>query len=207
MKIQRPFYSTTDLAAALRFDWRGWHLSEKMDGVFSVRAFGNSIVTGEAMKSGEFYGFDIVTADNQDVRHCAWLDRREALIDCAARYGIPLVKQGYGAEFIEAVLRDGGEGVVAKPFDAPFGADWIKCKRVETFDVVVTGKVQSAIEISFEGQHAGKCALFGSNWESVSIGDVVEVSAYWRNVSGKFREARFVRVRADKNLIQPKATK
>lgn len=198
MTITRPFYSTTDLADALVRDWRGWHLSEKMDGVFSVREFGNSIVTGETMKTGEFYGFDILTADNLDLRRRAWLDRREALIDCAARYGFRLVKQGHGAEFIEAVLRDGGEGCVAKPFAAPFGEGWIKCKRVETFDVVVTGKVQSAIEISFEGQPAGKCALFGSNWESVSIGDVVEISAFRRNFSGKFREPRFLRIRTDK---------
>lgn len=197
--IHRFPYSSMTVADALAFNWRGcWHLSEKKDGVWTVRQFNGSTVTGETMKGGEFYGFDIVTADGQDVRRCAWLDRSQALIDCAARHGFPLVKQGHGAEFIEAILRDGGEGCVAKRFDAPFGLDWFKCKRVETFDVLVTGKVQSAIEIAFENQPAGKCALFGSNWESVQIGDVVEIAAYRRNASGKFREPRFLRIRRDK---------
>jgi hypothetical protein len=198
MIITRPFYGVTSLADALRFDWRGWHLSEKKDGVWTVRQFDGSLVTGEKMRDGRFYAFDIANHEGQDVRQCAWLDRREALIDCAARHGFPLVKQGHGAEFIEAVLRDGGEGCVAKLFCAPFGVDWFKIKRVEAFDVTVTGNVTSAMEIAFEGQPAGKCALFGSNWESVQIGDVVEIVAYRRNVSGKFREPRFLRIRTDK---------
>ena len=203
MNISRPHYHSTSLADALAFNWRGcdWHLSEKMDGVWTVRDFDGSLVTGETMASGEFYGFDIVTHGGEDVRRRSWFDRSAALIDCAARHGFALVKSGTGAEFIEAIIRDGGEGCVAKPFGAPFGLDWFKIKRIETFDVTVTGKVQSAIEIAYEGQPAGKCALFGSNWESVQIGDIVEIAAYRRNASGKFREPRFLRVRTDKAPI------
>ena len=198
--MNRPLYKETSLADALAFNWRGWHLSEKMDGVWTVRDFDGSLVTGETMRDGSFYGFDIVMADNQDVRHCAWLDRRTALIDCAARYGFRLVKQGSGAEFIEAILANGGEGVVAKPFDAPFGRDWFKVKRVETFDVTVTAKLRGAIAISYQGQDAGKCPLAGRNLEFVRVGDVVEIAAYKRYASGKFREPRFVRFREDKKI-------
>lgn len=84
LDIQRPCYGSTDLAAALAFNWSGWHLSEKMDGVWTVREFGSSIVTGETMRDGSFYGFDIVTIQGQDVRGRAWLDRGEDLRDCAA---------------------------------------------------------------------------------------------------------------------------
>jgi ATP-dependent DNA ligase len=122
------------------------------------------------------------------------------LIDCAARYGFRLVKQGRGAEFIEAILANGGEGVVAKPFSAPFGMDWFKVKRVETFDVTVTAKLRGAIAIAYEGQDAGKCPLAGRNLEFVRVGDVVEIAAYKRYASGKFREPRFVRFREDKKI-------
>ena len=122
--MKRPEYKETTLADALKFNWRGcdWHLSEKMDGVWTLRDFDRSLVTGETMRDGNFYGFDIVTADNQDVRRCAWLDRRTALFDCAARYGFRLVKQGIGAEFIEAILANGGEGVVVLAGNVEAGA-------------------------------------------------------------------------------------
>jgi hypothetical protein len=42
------------------------------------------------------------------------------------------------------------------------------------------------------------------NPELIRVGDVVEIAAMRRNVSGKFREARFVRARHDKNLIPSK---
>jgi len=198
--IPRPDYRTCDLQAALAFNWRGcdWHLSEKMDGVWTVCDFDGSLVTGETMRDGSFYGFDIAFIAGEDVRRRSWFDRSEALIDCSARYGFRLVKQGSGAEFIEAVLAAGGEGIVAKPFAAPFGVDWFKVKRVETFDVTVTAKLRGAIAIAYEGQDAGKCPLAGQNLEFVRVGDVVEIAAYKRYASGKFREPRFVRFRHDK---------
>jgi ATP-dependent DNA ligase len=198
--MNRPLYKETSLADALAFNWRGWNLSEKMDGVWTVSVFGGSLVTGEIMPDGRFYGFDIACIAGEDVRCRSWFERSEALIDCAAHYGFPLVKQGSGTEFIEAILHDGGEGVVAKPFDAPFGRDWFKVKRVETFDVTVTAKLRGAIAIAYEGQNAGKCPLAGRKLELVRIGDVVEIAAYKRYASGKFREPRFIRFRKDKKI-------
>ena len=200
--MNRPIYKETSLKDALKFNWRGcdWHLSEKMDGVWTVRDFDGSRVTGETMSDGRFFAFDILTADNQDVRQCAWFDRRTALIDCAARYGFRLVKQGIGAEFIEAVLRDGGEGIVAKSFNAPFGVDWFRVKRSETFDCRIEAKLRGAVLLSLNGEPAGKCPLRGANFEAAQVGDIIEVRAYRRNVSGAFREPVFLRFRADKKI-------
>jgi len=83
MKIDRPRYFSTDLKDALRHDWRGWHLSQKMDGVFSVRTFGNSTLTGETMPDKSFYAFDIVTAYGANVRRRQWRERREAMLQIA----------------------------------------------------------------------------------------------------------------------------
>lgn len=205
MKIDRPRYFSTDLAAALRHDWRGWHLSQKMDGVFSVRTFGDSTLTGETMPDKSFHAFDIVTAYGEDVRRRQWRERREAMLQIAREAGVATVAEGHGSEFLEALLRDGAEGAVAKSFDGYFACGWHKIKRVETFDVTVTDKLRGAIAISYEGQDSGKCALSGWKLDAVRVGDVVEIAAMRRNVSGKFREPRFIRVRYDKILIQPQA--
>ena len=99
MNITRPCYEVASVADALRSDWRGHHLSQKIDGIWTVRSFDKSIVTGET-RAGEFFGFDIVVYDSQDMRPCAWHDRGEALTDCSTRHGFSLAQQGHGAEFI-----------------------------------------------------------------------------------------------------------
>ena len=204
--MTRPLYNETSLADALAFDWRGWHLSEKYDGVWRVNRFANCVVTGEAMRDGRFFAFDIPVAFGQDVRRLSWTEREQALTELFSQLNPKLnwhrCATGSGAEFIEAVLANGGEGIVAKPFDAKFGEDWFKVKRVQTFDVTVTAKLRGAIAIAYEGQDAGKCPLSGAKWNAAQIGDVIEIEAYRRNASGKFREPRFIRFREDK-MIQP----
>jgi hypothetical protein len=206
IKIPRFIYGQLTLADALKFDFRGWHASQKMDGVWQQREFSNSILLGEKMRGGSFYVFDVPIAFGADVRQRAWIERREALREIARSFpaGMNIAPEGHGAEFLEAVLRGEGEGIVAKPFSSAFGVNWFKVKRRETFDVTVTAKLRGAIAISYEGQDAGKCALAGLNFDLVNVGDTVEIVAYCRNASGKFRDARFVRPRPDKSSIQPK---
>ena len=205
MKIDRPRYFSTDLAAALRHDWRGWHFSQKMDGVFSVRTFGDSTLTGETMPDKSFHAFDIVTAYGEDVRRRQWRERREAMLQIAREAGVATVAEGHGSEFIEAIIARGFEGVVAKSFDAYFGVGLFKIKKTVTYDVTVTAKLQGAVAIAYEGQDSGKCALSGWKFDAVRVGDVVEISCFARLASGKFRSPVFLRFRHDKNLIQPKA--
>lgn len=201
--VARPHYASLPLADALRERWRGCHLSQKMDGVWSVRELGGSIYTGEAMKAGGFHVFDVCRVCGQDVRWLPWIERRAALLELASRFpaGWNIANEGHGPEFIEAVLRAGGEGVVAKSWQSAFGIGWTKIKRVETFDCTVAEMdiARGSIRLDMNGEDCGWCPCQRA-FHSVRLGDVVEVAAYGRNASGKFREARFVRVRTDKTF-------
>jgi ATP-dependent DNA ligase len=204
--ITRPRYDSTSLAAALRWHWRGFHLSEKKDGIWQQREFRGSIIVGEAMKDGSYYAFDVAVAFAEDVRRRAWTERRAALLEIARSFpaGMSTAPEGHGAEFIEAVLCDGREGIVAKPWAAPFGANWVKVKRTETFDVIVTelNHVRGSIRLALAGEDCGWVPCHAA-FNSIGLGDVVEVAAFGRHASGKFREARFVRVRTDKMEVNP----
>ena len=208
--IPRPSYGVTDLKAALAFNFRGWHLSEKMDGVFAVRHFAGCTVTGEAMRDGRFFAWDIVTAFDEDIRRRQWLEREAALRELFSLLNEKLnwhrCATGNGAEFIEAVLANGGEGVVAKPFDSPFGYDWTKIKRSETHDCRVVEKHPSklSVHLSEGGVDRGWVAILGGDYfngfaiEKIHAGDVVEIECYGITAKEKFREPRFIRLRPDK---------
>jgi ATP-dependent DNA ligase len=111
------------------------------------------------MKSGSYFAFDLAAAFGEDVRTRAWTERREALLEIARSFpaGMSIAPEGHGAEFIEAVLRDGGEGIVAKPWAAPFGVNWIKVKRTETFDARVTelNHARGSIRLALAGEDCG----------------------------------------------------
>jgi ATP-dependent DNA ligase len=205
--ITRPRYIVTSLKSAMEWSWRGWHLSEKMDGVFAVRQFAGCTVTGESMRAGRFYAFDIAIAFGQDVRGSHWTVREAALSELFSRLNPKLnwhrCETGSGGEFIEAVLANGGEGVVAKPWAAPFGVAWLKVKRSETFDCTVTERniARGSIRLALNGEDCGWCPA-RSTFDKIRVGDIVEIIAYGRHRSGKFREARFKRIRADKMEIQ-----
>jgi ATP-dependent DNA ligase len=195
--IPRPCYGTCDVKTALAFDWRGWHLSQKQDGCWQQREIADSIIIGEAMHGGHFFAFDCPVAYGEDVRRRAWTERREAMRQIARAAGVNTTAEGHGAEFIEAVLCDGGEGVVAKPFAAHFGFDWVKIKRVETHDCIVTEThpFKRSVRLSQNGIDRGWCSI-GRN--KISVGEVVEIECYGITANDKFREPRFARSRPDK---------
>lgn len=202
--IRRPRYESADLAEALRGalpQVTGCHLSQKMDGQWSVRSFAGGIYTGEAMRAGRFYVFDAAAVAGQDVRHWSWIERRAALLESVRTFpaGWALAPEGHGPEFIQAVIAAGGEGVVAKDWHAPFGTGWTKIKRVETHDCTVTEMdiARGSIRLSLNGEDCGWCPARAA-FHSIRLEGVVEVAALGRHASGKFREASFVRVRSDK---------
>jgi ATP-dependent DNA ligase len=155
------------------------------------------------MKDGRLMVWDIDRAFDQDVRRLPWTARADALDQLFARLPDKLnwrrCPTGHGAEFIEAVIQAGGEGIVAKPFDAPFGVAWLKVKRSVTHDCIVTDRnvCTGSIRLSLEGEDCGWCPC-RAQFDRVEIGSIVEVEAYGRHVSGKFREVRFKRIRHDK---------
>lgn len=109
-----------------------------------------------------------------------------------------LVPAGSGGEFLEAVIRDGGEGVVAKRLSAPYGDTWWKCKRIETEENIVAELHPRKSSVCLT-QHGRDCGWLTINCGSSAVGDVVEVRFHSRHLSGKLREPGFVRSRPDKS--------
>lgn len=181
----------------------GWHFSEKMDGVWKVKEDCDSILLGEQMKDGRFFAFDILQFSGKDLRRESFQTRYSHLqaFKACRNNSLLLPACGSGGEFLEAVLANGGEGVVAKPLDAPYGEPWHKCKRVETFDLLVTDKAAPSIRLgTMQGEDRGWC-MAQSEFQNIRIGDVVEIAAYSLTAKGKLREPRFVRVRPDKKVL------
>jgi hypothetical protein len=207
----RPQYSVLPLKDAQNASWRGYHLSEKMDGVYAVRRFNGCTVTGESMKDGRFFAWDIPIAFGEDIRGRQCREREQALTQLFSRLNPKLnwhrAATGSGFEFVEAVLANGGEGVVAKPFDSPFGYGWMKIKRSETHDCIVTEKHPSKLSVHLleNGIDRGWVAILGGDYfngfelDKISIGDVIEIECYGITANDKFREPRYVRGRPDKN--------
>jgi len=199
--IERPTIRPITLAEGLEFSGKGYIADEKKDGRFELLNWQGSIIAGERMSDGFFWAFDVANCQGDDCRRSPLTDRREALASLASSFDsrMAIVPSGFGGEFIEAVLRDGGEGVVFKHPEGYWGVGQFKAKRIETFDVRVTEKLRGSVAISFQNQDAGKCPIFGKAFESVKAGDMIEISAFCMTASGKFREPRFVKLRPDKN--------
>ena len=198
--IIRPKYGVTDLSDALKYHWKGYHLTEKMDGRWHEIRIGGSVVVGELMCDESFYAFDLPIFNGLDIRRAPRAERLAKL----SGFGLQRPQEprlGESADqFMRRVIKSGGEGVVASPLDAPFGLDIFKVKPRKDFDVRVTGKTSGAVEIEFEGQAAGKVPVSGSKLDAICIDDVIQMSAMCRTASGKFREPVFERPRPDKTL-------
>jgi ATP-dependent DNA ligase len=196
--ITRPHYGEISLQSGLAMRGRGLRFEEKLDGRWHVLAIGASRITGELMRDGRFFAFDVPIYAGQDVRR---LPLRERLL-ILDRFPLLRPATGLGGDFLRAVLSRGGEGVVCKDLDAPFGVGWIKCKRRATFDLVVTGRREDTgvLELAtLDGEPRGNCAA-KSQFDRIAVGDVVEVACHSLTAAGKLREPRFVRCRPDKVL-------
>jgi hypothetical protein len=167
------------------------------------------------MRDGRFFAFDIPRAFGEDIRRWPWIERGAALDELFSRLNPKLnwhrCAAGSGPEFIESILARGGEGVVCKPWQAPFGVAWCKVKRCETFDCIVKERdaARCSIRLALAGEDCGWLAA-RSAFDQISVLDVVEVAAYGRHVSGKLREATLardefgrVKIRRDKMEVIP----
>lgn len=208
------------LAEALLWQRGDFVYEEKLDGVRAVYADGklhgrarcyklpgsapsfNATLDGELV-GGTFYAFDVTHYNGQDLRAMPLWERRRVLHDLSAHFPpwLALVPstRGCGGEFLETVLARGGEGVVAKCIHSAYGQDWFKAKRVQTFDCVVTELLPTG-SVRLGQYRDGKLIDCGKVLarDILRPGAVVEIAAYSRTSSGKFREPRIVRVRTDK---------
>ncbi|MCX6914436.1 MAG: hypothetical protein NT167_15515 [Verrucomicrobia bacterium] len=228
------FPAPQPVALAVALAWKAspdWTFETKADGCRALLSAGQ--LQGRAMRyrlpgevpaalasctlDGElvgnvYFAFDVIEADGEDLRRLPLRERRAALLALQPLFPdwlqlIPTARPGQaGGEYVQAVLRDGGEGCVAKQLSAPYGVGWFKAKGVQTHDVVVTAQATATRSVSI-GQYSddgqlvdcGKVAVFSlPTLESLRTGDVLEIAAQGRTVKGKFREPRFLKVLTDK---------
>jgi ATP-dependent DNA ligase len=201
MLIERPPFLTTPLAQGMLWQASAdWIYEEKLDGRWATLEIDGCFLVGERMPDGRFIAFDMVFIKGVYVaafplwKRLAHLDRMFP--------GIPRPRRGPGAEFLEAILAEGGEGVVAKNLRLPFGAEWHKCKRIQTFDLRVVekyplGAAALVLADAATGEPRGKCACW-RGLETIAVGSIVEIAAYGLTAQGKLREPRFLRCRPDK---------
>jgi hypothetical protein len=180
----------------------GWIAQEKKDGVFATREFRDVLLVGEQMKDGTFWAFDVFLPHNPP-----YIGRWNLLNLLADSFpaDIKLIPHGSGGEYLEHIIAQGGEGVVFKSLDCTWGKGQYKCKREETFDCVVSARnesIRSLSLIQFKEGVAVDCGNVASlsefEWNTVKVGDVLEIKCQCRTKAGKFREPRIFRLRPDK---------
>ena len=200
------------------FDFTGYIVQEKLDGWrafldgetgeligrnsrfgFYKQTFPGWVFDGELMPDGEFIAFDVLVAPGEDVSQLPQVERLKILDNAIVRAAewhdpIPAMKFNSGcAAFARYIEKRGGEGIVAKLADKPYGrGGWLRFKRRTTYDVPVISIQSGLADVAVT--KLGKVTVP----ESVKAGDVIEVAAHSLHPSGLWREPRFIRIRKDK---------
>lgn len=231
VKDYRPIVTQIPIATALK--WRGdsqWRFEEKIDGefatLFSRQKGSTALLAGELLKSrGEFYAFDLLEKDGEDIRPVPLkdrlarldqilLDRPVGLYSAPIILGISGVKilrpcHGTGGEFLEHIIAQGGEGIVAKPLSSPYAVGWLKAKRSENYIVRVLRKISGTQSVEFEETSDslykrrsitatpaaiylahGRCPVRAGKIEQLRPGSILKLTGYGQTPSGKIREPR-----------------
>jgi len=186
-----------------------------------------TILDGEFMKKeGRVYCFDLIYVNNVEVRYIPLIKRKEILKDLVDNndllQSMPFTITG-SIDAIEAqynkFIWSGFEGMVVKALDAPYGevGSWIKRKKFDTYDVVITGVKETKqhqevpwawyIHVFDEKKNkvqAGSVSscLKGVDRRQIKEGTVVEVRAQeiYTHPDGSFsfRHPVIMRIRDDK---------
>jgi len=91
-----------------------------------------------------YYPWDVLFFKGTDVRQHTLQLRRSMLVEFwAAIGGPPWMRVVYQfrdpVALLRQVIKEGGEGIIVKNLDLPYGVGWIKVKKVETHDCVICG--------------------------------------------------------------------
>jgi ATP-dependent DNA ligase len=205
--MNKPSFESVPLETGLHWPaGGGWRYEEKMDGCFHVRQFPAGTVVGELMRDGTFYAFDVLNYEGQDTRSLP-LSERLAILNGMNLWRPRSYTGPSGGAFLAAVLARGGEGVVRKRLDQPYGTPWEKCKRSQVYYCRVQdldpfrGSVMLADRDT--GERRGKLALH-SKFEQVRVGSVLKVEAFGLTAKGLLREARLDRDAPGSWLVSPR---
>jgi hypothetical protein len=196
----KPKIAQVPLATGLR--WRGggdWQFTQKFDGRYHELDAGAHLIACELMRDGTLWAFDCLRAGGEDVSGepltVRWRELHLAVNDAIANMHVEIniVPAGQGGEFLESVLAHGGEGVVAKPWLAPFGSSWLKCKRQQVFQCRVVGLNLSTggakIIDDVTGEDRGTVPL-RNRAPLAKFGSIVKVVGYGLTARGMIREPR-----------------
>ena len=215
---------------------RDWQASARLaDSIFDGEVFsrGLSSDTQHDMVTGDvvYKCWDLLRLNGRWLVNLPWEKRQSMLksaLQTAAQPWLHHVQWGVNAPAMLAEIElRGGEGLIRKKRNLPYGIGWSKVKKSETWDVVVTG-----FEMSTEGKYAKEGWIKGIKFGQYAkgrggvlimrdcgqtsgltekmraeitafrgkmIGRVMEVEAQLRLPSGKLRHPRYLRWRDDKN--------
>ena len=200
--LPRPPYETVPLATGLRWNESpDIQFTEKMDGVRHELVIGQSVIVGELMRDERFFAFDLPIYNGADIRP---MPRRERLAILDTFNLLRPEASANGGELLQRVLARGGEGICAAHWQGAFYDTTWRCKRIETHDCIVAEKAaRQSVRLTEDGIDRGWCPARGGMADILNIGDVVEIACQKIHTSGKFREARIVRIRTDKMEMKP----
>lgn len=168
----------------------------KEDGCFEEREMAGALIAGERLSSGEFIAFDLLAINSSflDLASAPLTHRWPMLKRIALPPGCRLVESApNGADLLQRVLARGGEGVVAKRWDDPFGP-MLAAKRSQNFLCRISafngGANSVKIEDAATGDPRGNVPLRAGKIEQVRVGSVLKVVGMLETRSGKIREPR-----------------
>lgn len=185
----------------------------------------NAIARQEATGWVNYIMFDMLFYRGQDIRTWKQEARRTLLAKIYKRYfrdhpNIHLSESVHAPAIIDLyqeIMTKGGEGIVIKDMDSPYGKGWTKVKKVLEDSVIIVGftsgkgKYTNQIGAIRFGQYVdkelieyGQCSGMDdatrdklTKSQDEMIGRVFDIKFQERFESGKFREPRFLRFRND----------
>lgn len=121
---------------------------EKSDATTSVMVCSSEEAVNRQLKNGwlKFRVYDVPRISGEDITSLSCRERRERLVELVDKLKpyIPIeLHEQYPAikakSLYEKTVANGGEGVMLKDLNAPYGSGWYKVKKFITQDVIILG--------------------------------------------------------------------
>lgn len=120
------------------------------------RAFASDVIKAMKLGTAHYRAFDLLRVNGVDLTNLSWKERRLRLVslikvinetcECPLITASKRIKDA-PIDYLNKILKAGGEGIVLKDPSAPYGEGWTKVKRKSTYDVFITGYEAPTSEI------------------------------------------------------------